>query len=71
MWIAAPIIAVAIAGFFVWRQWFDTYHLATVQEGVLYRDGVRSGREFESVVRKIKPRTVVRLIDEAYGLARA
>lgn len=62
--IAAAVAVALVAAAIVWRQWFDTYHLAVVQEGVLYRDGVRSPREFENVVRKIKPRTVVRLIDE-------
>jgi protein tyrosine phosphatase (PTP) superfamily phosphohydrolase (DUF442 family) len=65
MWLILPIaLLIAAGGWLAWRQWFDTYHLATVQEGVLYRDGVRSPREFENVVQKVKPRTVVRLIDE-------
>ena len=65
MWPVLLIVALGMAGSFVaWRQWFDTYHLATVHEGALYRDGVRSAREFEIVARKVKPKTVVRLIDQ-------
>src|SRR3712207_2090287 len=50
--------------FFVWRQWFQTYHLATVDEGVLYRDGCQSPREFATAIKKVKPKTVVSLIDD-------
>jgi len=54
----------AVVGFLVWRQWFQTYHLATVQEGVLYRAGNRGLREFANAIRRVKPRTVVCLIDD-------
>jgi protein tyrosine/serine phosphatase len=65
MWPVLTIVALGMAGGFVaWRQWFDTYHLATVQDGALYRDGVRSAREFSIVVGKIRPKTIVRLIDQ-------
>ena len=63
-----PTIAIAIvvlACVFVWWQWFMTYHLEVVQEGVLYRDGNRGMREFKNAVRKVKPKTVVCLIDDA------
>jgi protein tyrosine/serine phosphatase len=63
-WFSAVAVVVVVAALLVWRQWFDTYHLATVDAGALYRDGVRSPREFENVVHKIHPKTVVRLIDE-------
>jgi protein tyrosine/serine phosphatase len=61
IWIAILLI---VAGFSYWKVRLDTYHLATVQDGVLYRDGVRTQRQFENTVRKVKPKTVVRLIDQ-------
>ena len=47
-----------------WKLAFSAYHFGIVHKGVLYRDGVHTVREFEVAVRKAKPRTVVRLIDE-------
>lgn len=44
---------------------FDTYHLATVRDGVLYRDGNRGMREFRTSLRKVQPRTVVMLVTDA------
>lgn len=41
-----------------------TYHLATVQPGVLYRDGARSIPELGAAVKKVKANTVVSLIDD-------
>lgn len=41
----------------------NTYHLATVQEGVLYRDGFKSASQFTTAIDKVHPRTVVSLID--------
>jgi protein tyrosine/serine phosphatase len=64
--IAVVIVLLCIA--FVWHQWFDAYHLAVVKEGVLYRAGVRTPREFAIAVRKVHPKTVVRLIDETERL---
>jgi protein tyrosine phosphatase (PTP) superfamily phosphohydrolase (DUF442 family) len=60
------VLACALVGavVFVWWRWFATYHLAVVQEGVLYRDGNRGMREFETTVRKVRPRTVVCLVDD-------
>jgi len=63
-WIILLLVIVGLSGFGVWWEWFETYHLATVQPGVLYRDGVRSKHEMENALRKVKPRTVVRLVDE-------
>lgn len=57
-------VVTGVCAFLVWRQYFETYHLATVQPGVLYRDGVQKPREFDTALRKVKPRTVVSLIDE-------
>jgi len=64
-WRPTIVIAlVVLACVFVWWQWFMTYHLEVVQEGVLYRDGNRGMREFKNAVRKVKPKTVVCLIDD-------
>ena len=38
---------VVLAGVWMWRQYFDAYHLAVVQPGVLYRDGVRRAAAFD------------------------
>jgi hypothetical protein len=65
-WRPTIVIAIVVlACVFVWWQWFMTYHLEVVQEGVLYRDGNRGMREFKNAVRKVKPKTVVCLIDDA------
>jgi protein tyrosine/serine phosphatase len=57
-------VAAAAAGIWTWRRYFDVYHLATVERGVLYRDGVRSLRQFAAAVRRVHPRTVVCLADD-------
>lgn len=49
---------------FYWYNNFQTYHLATVQDGVLYRDGNRNLREFKHALLQTKAKTVVSLIDE-------
>lgn len=61
--IAVGMVLVAV-GFVIWRQRFETYHLAAVQEGVLYRDGNRGLREFATMVRRVKPKTIVALVDD-------
>jgi protein tyrosine phosphatase (PTP) superfamily phosphohydrolase (DUF442 family) len=53
------------AGVAYWYLYHQTYHLEVVTPGVLYRDGNRGVREFETMLRKIQPRTVVTLIDAA------
>jgi protein tyrosine phosphatase (PTP) superfamily phosphohydrolase (DUF442 family) len=58
------ILLIAAGGFLVWREKFETYHLATVQEGVLYRDGNRNVREFANAVERVNARTVVVLVDD-------
>jgi protein tyrosine phosphatase (PTP) superfamily phosphohydrolase (DUF442 family) len=63
-WVLLVCALIVGAGLFVWWRWFATYHLAVVQEGVLYRDGNRGMREFETMVRKVRPRTVVCLVDD-------
>ena len=58
------LVALVLAGGYVWRCHISTYHLATVDPGVLYRDGNQSPCQFETAVRKVQPRTVVSLVDE-------
>ena len=62
--LAIVALLAILAGFLVWRQWFQTYHLVVVDPGKLYRDGNRSLREFKTTLRKTKPRTVVAVIDQ-------
>lgn len=61
----AGCCAVAVAGFLVWRARFETYHFATVDPGKVFRDGNRSVREFATMMRKCRARTVVALVDDA------
>jgi len=63
-WSIIAVVIIAGAAWLVWSLWFDAYHLATVQAGVLYRDGVRTMREFQTTVRIVKPRTIVCLVDD-------
>ena len=58
------IAILVLAGFLVWRQWFETYHLVVVDPGKLYRDGNRSVREYRNTLRKANPKTIVVIIDE-------
>lgn len=58
------LVALIAGGAYVWRCHLDTYHLATVEPNVLYRDGVQSPCQFETAVRKVRPRTVVSLVDD-------
>jgi protein tyrosine phosphatase (PTP) superfamily phosphohydrolase (DUF442 family) len=62
--ILLTVAAVAAGGVWTWRQYFDAYHLATVQDGVLYRDGVRSPGQFAYAVRRVSPKTIVCLVDD-------
>src|SRR3954469_17845596 len=62
--IIAVCVLLLLIGFLAWRTWFETYHLAVVQEGVLYRDGNRGPREFATMVRRVKPKTIVSLVDD-------
>jgi protein tyrosine phosphatase (PTP) superfamily phosphohydrolase (DUF442 family) len=60
------VIAVVVAAaYWLWRAKFETYHFATVEPGVLYRDGNRGLREFEHAVQRGRIRTVVVLIDDS------
>ena len=58
------LVALVVGGAYVWRCHVSTYHLATVEPGVLYRDGNQSPCQFETAVRKVQPRTVISLVDE-------
>src|SRR5262245_53181216 len=62
--IATVCILLIAIGFIIWRQWFETYHFSVVQEGILYRDGNRGVREFATMVRRVKPKTIVSLVDD-------
>ena len=62
------VLAVSVVLFGAWGgYWFEylqTYHLAVVQNGVLYRDGNRDLREFSTAIHRARPKTVVSLIDD-------
>jgi protein tyrosine/serine phosphatase len=63
-----PIILVAVilvaAGWWIFWTYFDTYHLAVVKQGVLYRDGVRTLHQFDLAARKTHVKTIVSLVDD-------
>ncbi|MGA3067429.1 MAG: tyrosine-protein phosphatase [Tepidisphaeraceae bacterium] len=54
----------AAAGWWVFWAYFDTYHLATVQPGILYRDGVRSLHQFQLAAERTHVKTIVSLVDD-------
>jgi protein tyrosine phosphatase (PTP) superfamily phosphohydrolase (DUF442 family) len=56
---------ILVGGVLAWRYFTGTYHFATVQPGVLYRDGARSIHELGVAVNKVKANTVISLIDDA------
>jgi protein tyrosine phosphatase (PTP) superfamily phosphohydrolase (DUF442 family) len=58
------LVGLVAGGAYVWHCHLATYHLATVQPQVLYRDGNQSPCQFETAVRKVRPRVVVSLIDD-------
>ena len=58
----ALLITIAFVG--AWVKWFQTYHLAEVDKGKLYRDGNRGPREFVNTVRIVKPKTIISLVDD-------
>ena len=64
IWLAvlALLVIAGGAGVWVWQSQ-RAYHLATVQPGVLYRDGAKSERQFATALEMVKPRTVVSLLD--------
>ena len=58
------LLGIAVACGLVWFFFFQTYHLMTVRDGVLYRDGNRGMREFQTSIRKVAPKTVVCLVED-------
>ena len=62
VWIIAAVVVLLVGGWLYWTR--STYHLETVQAGVLYRCGLQSFREFENALRRVKPKTVVTLVDD-------
>ncbi len=67
LWISfAVFMLVLIGGTFgvYWYRNLQTYHLAPVQVGVLYRDGNRDLREFKHALALTQSKTVVSLIDD-------
>jgi hypothetical protein len=60
----ACVVVAALSIGLAWRYFTATYHLATVQPGVLYRDGARSIHELGVAVQLVKANTVVSLIDD-------
>lgn len=61
--ILVVLALVAAGGGLVYFEFFQTYHLAAVTRGVLYRDGSHSIRELRNAVRQVHPKTVVSLND--------
>ena len=64
LWVVLTVCLVAASAFFAWWLYFDTYHLITVHDGILYRDGNRGVREFRTALRKSGARTVVCIVDD-------
>lgn len=62
--VVALTVALCAGGFLTWWFRFDTYHLVTVHDGVLYRDGNRGLREFRNALRKSNAKTVVCIVDD-------
>ena len=60
----ALLLAAGVAGVKVWQN-HRAYHLATVQPGVLYRDGAKSESQFSAALDDVHPKTVVSLVDAA------
>jgi len=63
-WIAAAVLAVIGLAWFVWANYIETYHLATVNEGVLYRDGCRTFRELQTVMGRKRVKQIISLVDD-------
>lgn len=65
-WLLAGVLTVALGGVGTWvyLYFFDMYHFAVVQEKVLYRDGVKTMRQFLMAMDRSRAHTVVMLIDD-------
>lgn len=61
--IASVVIFLAVVNFLYYR-FGATYHYVVVDPGKLYRDGLRSTREFKNALEKASPKTVVAVIDD-------
>jgi len=63
--IAAALVVLLGGAAFGVAMWQSqrAYHLATVQPGVLFRDGARSARQFATALDSVHPHTVVSLVD--------
>jgi protein tyrosine phosphatase len=56
------------SGTWVWLYFFDYYHYAEVQKGVLYRDGFLTVRQFNMALQSSQAKTVYSLLtDDEYG----
>jgi protein tyrosine phosphatase (PTP) superfamily phosphohydrolase (DUF442 family) len=64
LWVGAIVLLIG-GGVWGYSEFFRPYHFAVVQDGTLYRDGVQQIRKFELTVEKVRPKTVVSLIDDA------
>jgi len=60
----AIFLAIVTGVAYAWQLYDGRYHLATVQPGVLYRDGARKASELQAAIAKVRPRTVVCLVDD-------
>ena len=63
MWIAALVVICVLGGVWVWMNFIQTYHYAQVRPKVLYRDGFRTVREFNTAVNSAHPKAIVCLLD--------
>lgn len=64
MYVVAAILVLIAVGALTWFLFFQTYHLLTVQDGVLYRTGNRGIREFRNSLRASGAKTVVCVVDD-------
>ncbi len=63
-WIAIIAgLALVGSGVWVWANFFDTYHLKTVKPDILYRDGLRSMRTFDTALASHGIKTIICLLD--------
>jgi protein tyrosine phosphatase (PTP) superfamily phosphohydrolase (DUF442 family) len=65
-WVGVSVVLVAVlggVGIGAYLYFNRLYHYGVVQEGVLYRDGVRSMGEFGRALSRSKVRAVVSLVD--------
>jgi protein tyrosine/serine phosphatase len=51
-------------GTWVYLYFFDDYHFAAVREKVLYRDGYKSPRHFNTALTRSQAKSIVTLLDE-------